>query len=339
MKALYCKSAILLLILVATGLSLNAQALREEQSKDFDVTGSTELTVENQFGNITVTDWDQNKLSVTYIIEVTNADEAKAKKVMEKIKIDITEEGGKIKFKTNLGEQGNLNLHNNKNEKQSFRIDYFVKCPKSLKMTLENQFGDMILGSLTGSFSADLQFGSLKAVSLAGSANKIDMQFGEVNIGSLKNAKIDIQHCELLKIGDAGTLELNAQFTEVELGNVANLKAAVNSCKISIEGIGESLKLDSNMGNTKVENVAAGFKSLSIEHNMGDITLGMDPKAGYTLTAEANMGSVKVPEGFKRTNKKDAEIPGVTIDKVTGTFGDGASIVKIKANLGSVRLK
>ncbi len=339
MKALYCKSAILLLILTATGLSLTAQTLRKEESKDFNATGSTELTIENQFGDINVTDWDQNKISVTYIIEVTNSDEAKAKKVMEKIKIDITEEGGKIKFKTELGEQGNLNLHNSKNEKQSFKIDYFVKCPKSLKMSLENQFGDLILGSLTGSFSADLQFGSLKAVSLTSSDNKIDMQFGEVNIGSVKNAKINIQHCELLKIGDAGTLDLNAQFTEVELGNVANLKADVNSCKLSVEGIGESLKLDSNMGSTKIENVAAGFKTVAIEQNMGDISLGMDPKAGYTLTADVNMGSVKVPEGFKRTNKKDAEIPGVTTDKVTGTFGDGASVIKIKASMGSVRLK
>ena len=339
MKAHYFKSTLLLSVLLAASLSLGAQALRQEDTKEFNATSSTELSIDNQFGNITVTDWDHNKITVTYIVEVTNSDEAKAKKLMEKIKIEFKEEGNKIIVKTNIGEHGNLNIHNGKGEKNSFRIDYFVKCPKNIKVQLDNQFGDMVIGSLTGPFKADLQFGNLKAVSLTGADTKIDMQFGEVTIGTMKDAKIDIQHCEFLKITDCANLSVNAQFTEIEIGTVNSLKADLNSCQLSIDGLTEMLNLDANLGSVKIGNVAAGFKSITVDQNMGDLSIGIDPKAGYKLTAEVNMGSIKVPEGMKLSKEKEDGLPGVTAEKVTGTFGSGGSTVKINTNLGSVKIK
>jgi len=72
---------------------------------------------------------------------------------------------------------------------------------------------------------------------------------------------------------------------------------------------------------------------------MGDLTLGIDPKAGYQLTAEVNMGSIKYPESLKVAKKKDVNRPGVTGDQVSGIFGDGTSTIVIETNMGSVRIK
>ncbi|MFA6127457.1 MAG: hypothetical protein WC699_09140 [Bacteroidales bacterium] len=338
MKTRYFKPALILALLLTAGISLRAQALKQEDQKEYPVTASTELSLDNQFGNITVTDWDQSKVQIIYIVEVTGPDEAKAKKLMDKIKIEFKEEGSKIIVKTNIGEDGNFNLKG-KGDKQTFRIDYFVKCPKSLKMSLDNQFGDMIISSLTGSFSADLQFGSFNAVSLTGPSTKIDMQFGKVNIGTLQDANIDIQHCELLKIEECGPLKLDAQFTQVEIGTIESLDADLNNCELTVENLKEMLKLDMNMGNVKIHNVAAGFKSITAEQNMGDITLGIDPKAGYTLKAEVNMGSIDTPEGMKLSKEKEHDIPGLTAEKVSGTFGNGSSTIKLNCSMGSVRIK
>jgi hypothetical protein len=339
MKTRYFKQSMLVALLFAASLTLGAQTLREEDQKEFSASSSTELSIDNQFGNITVVDWDQSKVSVKYIVEVTNSDEAKAKKLMDRIKVEFKEEGNRIIVKTNLGEQGNLNLHNNKGEKQSFRIDYFVNCPKNIKLSLNNQFGDMIISTLTGSFSADLQFGSFNAVSLTGPETKIDMQFGDLTIGTMKDGKIDIQHSDALKITECGNLTVDAQFTEIEIGTVNSIKADLNSCKLSIDNLNENLKVDANMGNVKIENVAAGFKSIIAEQNMGDLTLGIDPKAGYTLKADVNMGSIKVPQALKITKEKEHDIPGVTAEKISGTFGNGSSTVTINCNMGSVKIR
>lgn len=339
MKTLYFKSTLLLTAILAAGMTLPAQSVKKDFHKEYTTSGSSELKVDNQFGNITVTEWDQNKVVIDVNVAVTASDDSKAQKILDKIDIEFKEEGEVISAVTKFGEDGKMTVKSGKSEKQSFKIDYTVKCPKTIKLSLDNQFGDLIIGSLNGIFSADLQFGSLNAVSLAGPETQLDMQFGKVTIGSMKDANIDIQHCELLKISECGNLKLDAQFTKVELGSVGSLTADLNNCEVSVDNLAEALKLDSNMGSTTIENVAAGFKSISVDQNMGDLTLGIDPKAGYKINAEVNMGSLKVPEGTKLTREKDSDLPGIKAEKVYGTFGNGSSTITIECNMGSVRIK
>ncbi|MCX6226914.1 MAG: hypothetical protein NTV01_19560 [Bacteroidia bacterium] len=235
MKTLYFKTAPLLAAILAAGITLHAQSVKKEFHKEYNTSGSSELKIENQFGNITVTEWDQNKVVIDVNVAVTASDDSKAQKILDKIDIEFKEEGGKIFAKTKLGEDGKMTVKGGKGEKQSFKVDYTVKCPKDIKLGLDNQFGDMIVGSLTGPFSADLQFGNLNAVSLGGTENKIDIQFGEATIGSMKDGKIDIQHCEALKITECGNLSVDAQFTKVDIGSAVSLKADLNSCELNAE--------------------------------------------------------------------------------------------------------
>ncbi len=339
MKTLYFKPTLLFAIFSVAVLSLNAQTLKKDFHKEVNTTSASELIIDNQFGKVTFTDWDQNKIVIDVNIGVTGNDNSKTQKLLDKINIVYKEDGSKIKVKTDIANGGNVDLKTSKTEKQTFKIDYTVKCPRSLNFKIDNQFGDVILSTFSGLVSIDLQFGSLNAIDLSGPETKLDLQFGGATIGTLKNAKIDIQHCDLLKITDGGDLSIDGQFTGIEIGQVSLLKADLNSCKLTVEGLKEIPKLDANMGSTKIENVTSDFKSLTIEQNMGDITIGIDPKAGYKLSADVNMGSIKVPEGMKLIKEKETDLPGVTENKVTGTYGNGSSVVKIHANMGSVKIK
>jgi hypothetical protein len=338
MKTRYFKST-LLLALMLISFTLEAQTLKKDFHKEYNTTGSSELKIDNQFGNITVTDWDQNNVVIDVNIEVTCSDESKAQKLLDKINIDFKEEGNKITATTKLGDNGKLNLNNSKGNKQSFSINYTVKCPKGIQLSLDNQFGDMIVASLTGSFSADIQFGSLNAVSLTGPETNIDAQFGKVTIGTMKDGKFDIQHCESVKVAEGGNFTVDAQFSKIDMGSLVSLKADLDHSEVTVEAVTDMLNLEANFGNIKVNNVSAGFKSIEIEQNMGDVTIGIDPKAGYKLNAEVNMGSLKVPEEMKVSKQKETDHPGVSMDKISGVFGDGISTVKINANMGSVKIK
>ena len=319
MKAHYFKSTLIMILLLASGTVLRAQTLRQEDQKEFNVDQSTELAIENQFGKITLTDWDQNKVSVTYIIEVTDDDEARGKKLMDKIKVEYKQEGSRFEFKTQVGEKGKLDLKDSKNSKQTFKIDYFVKCPGYLKTELSNQFGDISVTSLTGSFDAELQFGSLNAVSLTGPETAIEIQFGTLIIGTVKDASIEAQHCESIRISDSENVSIEAQFSNLELVAAGTVSAELSNSQFSLEELSNMLEMESNMGSVKVDKVSANFKSIQIEMNMGDITLGIDPGAGYKLDASVNMGSIKVPEGVKV--KKASLLPVCPfLPKVTDFF-------------------
>jgi hypothetical protein len=197
----------------------------------------------------------------------------------------------------------------------------------------------MIISSLTGSFNADLQFGSLNAVSIAGPENKLDVQFGKVTIGSIKDAKFDLQHCDLAKIQEAANLSVDAQFSKVEMGSVISLAAELNHSDVNIESLKDQLKLELNMGNVKIGSVSADFKSIIVDQNMGDLSMSFDPKAGYQLIAEVNMGSIKLPVDMKVSKDKEGNLPGISAEKISGTIGDGSSKVKINLNMGSIKIK
>jgi len=336
MKAQFFKPLLFATILFAA-CSLNAQTLREESQKEFNTNATTTLSVDNQFGNVTITDWDQNKVSIAYVVEVTASPEAKAKKLMELIKVEIREEGGQITAKTTIGKNNSIDLKADTGEK--FKIDYTIKCPKNLPLKVVNNFGNISISNMTSKTEIDLGFGNLNAVSLTGNGSTIGLQFSKATIGELGEASLSLEHSDVVKITSAKSLTLEASFANLSLGIVDNLKVEASSGSTTVEKLTGSLVYEGSMGSLEIKDLAAGFSKVKIEQEMGNISLAVDPKAGYKLHAEAEMGNISVPSGFKADKSEKNELPGVTSSKVTGTMGNGASEITIEASMGSVKIK
>jgi hypothetical protein len=336
MKAHYFKTGLITALLII-GISLQAQSLKKDFHKEYSASSSTELTLSNQFGTITVTDWDKNQVVIDVVVEVKTENQSKAQSLLDDIDVEFNESGNQISAKTILGHKGKFNT--GKGDKKSFSIDYTVKCPKGINLTVNHQFGNLGLSSLTGPVKIDLQFGSLNAVNLTGPKTDIDMQFGSLTIGKLGDAKISIQHVDAVKIEEAGNLSLKSQFSEVNLGSVTSLSGDLNSGKLQVEKLTGRLDVKSNMGSIDIDQITKGFGSIDIVQNMGDVTLGIDQDAGYKLEAKVNMGSIKVPDNVKVEKDRDSGLPGVSAKNVRGTAGDGSSMVKIDVNMGSARIK
>jgi hypothetical protein len=342
MNSRYFKPIAALVLLTATIAGVKAQTASKEIRKEFSTTSSSVLVIDNQFGKLTVEPWDQNKVVIEVKMEAKASDQAKADKLLERIKVDISESGSKITAKTRIEDKA-MTRDGGKNESRSFSIDYLVKAPKGITAELSNQFGDVSLGTLTGTVDLEVQFGSLNAVGLLGPKTSIELQFvGKATIGEVTNADMEVQYSGAVKISKAGTLSLEAQFSDVEIGTVGVLEIETASSKIVIEKLLESLSFEGSMGSLNIKSVDAGFRFVEAEQNMGEITMRIDPKAGYTLHAVSTMGSITVPDGFKadpgaKSNEK--EIPGLSAKKITGTFGSGSSKINLEVNMGSIRIQ
>ncbi|MFH0760489.1 MAG: DUF4097 family beta strand repeat-containing protein [Bacteroidota bacterium] len=330
----YFKPGLVLILMLASATVLNAQSLKKDFHKEYQAGASTELCIENQFGNVIVQEWDQNKILIDVNVEVSAEKEDIAQKLLDRIVVNFKEEGNKFSAITDMKNEESV-----KGKNVEFHINYTVKCPKNLNLSVENQFGDVSLGSLTGPVDLEVQFGSINAVSLTGTETNIEIQFGKATINELKNASVEVQHCELVKISSCSALEIEAQFSELKIGKVDKLDGELEHCTSVIEQLTDALSIEASMGSLEVMNVAAGFSLIEIEQSMGEVNLTMDPKAGYKLTAEAVMGGISVPPGFKATKKDtghDHEDLGST---VTGTAGDGKGTVNISVSMGSIKIK
>jgi len=333
MKQHYCKPGLVLILLLASITVLNAQSLKKDFHKEYQAGGSTELYIENQFGNVIVQEWDQNKIVIDVDVEVSAEKQEIAQKLLDRIIINFKEEGNKLSAITDMKSETSV-----KGKNTEFHINYTIKCPKNLNLSVENQFGDVSLGSLTGPVDLEVQFGSINAVSLTGTETTIELQFGKATINELKKASVEVQHCELVKISSCSILEIEAQFSELKIGKVDKLSGEFEHCTTVIEQLTDALTVEASMGSLEVMNVAAGFSLVEIEQSMGEVKLVMDPKAGYKLTAEAAMGDISVPAGFKTTKKDTGDHEDLS-STISGTVGDGKGTVNISASMGSIKIK
>jgi hypothetical protein len=334
MKQQYCKSALLLILLATSAIGLHAQSLNKEFHKEYQTTLSTELYIENQFGDVVVQAWDQSKIVIDVTVKVSADKQELAQKLLDRIAVNFKEEGNKLSAITSMKSEASV-----KGKNTEFQINYMVKCPESVKLSIENQFGDVSLGSHTGSVDLEVQFGSINAVSLTGAKTTIELQFGKATINEMKNGSVEVQHCDLVKIASSQVLDIEAQFSELKIGKIDQLSAELEHCSSIIEELTDKLTLEASMGSLEIDHVASGFTLIDIEQSMGELKMTMDPKAGYRLSVESAMGNVSVPDGFKSSKRdSDHEYDNMTT-KVSGTAGDGHGTVKINVSMGSVKIR
>src|SRR6201991_3845821 len=121
-------SIALFLVLSAPVLSLAQQVKRQKLiNKSYPVTADDKLEIDNQFGNVAVSTWDKNEITVDIEIGARAATEERAQAMISRIDVKDWHEGHTIGFKTEANDVNSGNNGKNKNEgDRSFYIDYVI---------------------------------------------------------------------------------------------------------------------------------------------------------------------------------------------------------------------
>ena len=75
-------------------------------SKTYTVGPDDRLSVENSFGNVTVSTWDKNIIQVDVEIGVRASSDEKAQQMLDQISVTDHQGGQEIEFKTDIGRMG-----------------------------------------------------------------------------------------------------------------------------------------------------------------------------------------------------------------------------------------
>jgi len=313
MKASIIKTGVLLAIAGSLAFSLQAKELKKEIHKEFTTNRSSSLSIINKFGEVVIENWDQNQVVFDIEIKAEYPDEKKAQKILDGITVEFRESNGKIRVRTKFNEQLNKG---NWSKGKKFSINYTVKVPQAIPLDLDHSFGDVVINKLTGPVSLDISFGELKAEALFGKSVALDLSYSSGQIDELANATLDIAYVSGLKIGEAGKLNMNVSYSEVKVQKA------------------KGINLDASYSDIKIGYLPKSFDEVEIDAQASDIDLGIDPDAGFTLSAEVHLGDITYPEGMnsliKNTKKMNQE--------VTGTYGKGRSSISVDANLSDIKI-
>jgi hypothetical protein len=273
-------------------------------SKTYNVGSDDRLSIENSFGNVTVTTWDKNEIQIDIEIGVHASSEEKAQKMMDLISVKDNQGGHEISFKTDIGHMSGKDNWNKNEDTRKFYVDYKIIMPSKNPLRIENSFGKTSIPDFDGSASITSKFGELTTGKLP-NATLVHVEFGKADIGRLNNADV--------------VLKFN--------GN-SNIAGISGNSKVDVQFCSKV--------NIAVENALSSF---SLFQSYSTINLRVSNNLSAQFDVYTNFGSFNNKTEFNINEDRDDESSGPKFDKTySGKAGSGAAKIKIKSSFGTVRL-
>ncbi|MFP4621864.1 MAG: hypothetical protein ACLFM7_11185 [Bacteroidales bacterium] len=364
MKPLKLKHGATTLIL-ALCLSINAHAAQDEYSKnkhrEYDVNEETVLVISNKYGNVDVTNWNRDKVSVDITVTVDHRREERARELLEDIIPEISQQENTIRAITNFDRNFSRSggLFNFGDDTKEFKIDYEVKAPRYINLELENKYGDVFINEITGRADIAVKYGNLKANKILRDNSKplshVNLAYSNGNIGEVNWLKLTLKYtpnnCQIdkakalmavtkyskLNVTETSSIVCESKYDNYRLGTLSNLVCEAKYTDFRIDRLNKKLDLVSQYGDFAVGKVPGNFEKINVENKYGKVNIGIDGDASYHLKGKAEYARIGFPasDGVSRIEKN-------TEMNVSGRIGkdeNTQSEVNITTKYGNVDLK
>jgi len=359
MKAQKFKFGILFIFIVAFDLT-TAYTIQDEFTKkyheEFDTNKSTELIIQNKYGEVDIKDWDKNLVEIDVVITVEHPDKERAERILSMFSVEFSQEGNTIKAITKIDEKFHRMNRSWGSKGKRFSIDYTVSMPKDLKLDLSNKYGNTFINELTGEVSIEIKYGNLKANKILRNntrpLSKLTLGYGKAIIEEVNWLKTDIKYSKMeiekskalvivskyskIYVSEGSSIVAESKYDGYDIGHVTNFVSESGYTSYKFDQIDKKLDLTSKYGGCKVGYIPKDFESIKITNEYGGITLGIDKNASYYLKAEAKYGKIHHPEGkmFSRIIENNFS----SVDGIIGSEESPKAKVNIWSKYGSVKL-
>ena len=337
--------------------TLNGKHTKEKKiSKSFDVSANDLLKIDNSYGNINVTTWNENRVQIDVVVKVNGNDEEKVREKLNEISIKMSQSGEGVLAKTYFekekrswwdmlfGESNNLNME----------VNYSIKAPITNNVHLINDYGNIYLDKLKGNAKINCDYGSIDIGELLGENNYINIDYSRnSHIGILKNAVINADYSDF-EVEDARYVDLNADYSKskfvkieylkfncdygsLKVDKVKKLEGNADYLNTQIGQVHQSLDLSLDYGNVEIEKIVKGARSIKIDSDYAGIKVGYAQDQAFNFNIDATYGSVNGLDGFniqkQRQESNQKSYSGYYMNSNT------SSTLDIKSNYAKISLQ
>ena len=315
-----------------TGALENAIEKVKKLTKSYSTGTSNVLSIDHNYGRITVNTWEKNEVKVDVEIKAYAEDEDSAQRLLDGVTITNGKTGNQITFKTNIENNNKSNSwmtmsywNGNSNNKQKVDVFYTVYMPAKTAINLKTNYTNVILPNLDGAVTVNMNYGDLTSDNLGGKTN-LRTNYVEVNLGKIEDAI------------------LSANYGSIKVSEAKNVNANLNYCAIDLSKLNESAVLKTNYYGIKIGTLSKEFKSLNINSNYSPIILGFEGSESFnfdvnTMNAGFRYNEAKTKITFKTPG--DEAKDRNSNKQYKGFYGKASSDanIVIKANYGSVKFE
>ncbi|MFH7019174.1 hypothetical protein [Flavobacterium sp. FlaQc-47] len=299
---------ILLLLIPLLGFSNDDTFVSKQKNikKTYIVNSSAGIDIDNKYGNITVSTWDEDKIDLDITIKVSGGNEDWVNEKLNSIDINITALKSLVSAVTTIG---NSSLKS-KGSGNSFEINYVIKIPKNGSVKLNNKYGNITTFNLESTTDIACKYGKIILGKLNGDSNRIEIGYSQnSSIDYIKSGNIEARYSGI-KINEAGNLNLDANYTDVSLQEGQNIKCkgnygtfkfqkinslvgSSNYVTIAIAEISSNLNIDATYSKINVESLNEKSKNVNINTGYTNVSLGYNTNFAFDFDINTRYGNIK----------------------------------------------
>lgn len=312
-------TSVLILLFLISDLSVFAKAQesikRRETSQSYNVSQSDKLQVDNRFGNITITHWSKNEVSIRVVIECKAPSDDRAQANLDRIQIETKREGDIISAITTIKER-NGNFNN-----ESMTINYYIQMPSKLAADLSQKYGNINLPSdNNGKLDIHVKYGNLNGGDFTANTT-IEAKYGNIEVGNLQDAQLDLGYVGSANIKNGKHLNIDSKYSNLKINSIESLKMTLKYGNFTIESaetvnleikysdatigtLKRSLKVDElGYGNLRINNLSPSFERIDVASHYGNLDVRVPAKTAFRVVAEGMKYSSCDVNGFNVTRK------------------------------------
>jgi hypothetical protein len=363
MKPLRFKHAVLFLAILLIGKASTGTVQDEyskNEHKEYQVNEETILSVTNKYGDMNITNWEKDVVSIDVTVTVDHSKEEKARELLDDILIHFSQQGNTIKAETEFDKGFNRSggIFDFDSDTKEFSIDYTIKMPRYLNIELENKYGDVFINEVTGRADIAVKYGNLKANKILRDNSKplshVYLAYSNGDIQEVNWLKLTLKYtpdqCEIgkskalialtkyskLEVGESSSLVCESKYDDYRIGTLSNLVVEAKYTDFKVNRVNKQIDLESKYGDFDVNTVPRDFKKIKIDNSYGQIDIGIDSDASYRLEGEAQYTSIDYPDtGRVNRIEKNTE---VRVSGIVGNESNPKSVVEVDTRYGKVDL-
>jgi len=258
------KNAIAILTLSLSVCTLSATKIEETVVHQIPATSLSKLDLSNINGSITCTGVESDIVELTCNLKVKAGSEEAAKSYMDKINIDIIQDGDQLKVQTKYPKNKNGFWNWISRNGTSASVEYLITVPKSLEVKLESVNGSITASELGGKTHLETVNGGIKAEALSAPA-KAETVNGSIHCEFTENATLSDMKFETVN----GSIKVKLPKDSAFYLTVETVNGGIN-CDFDLPS-------DASKGRRSLKaNINGGGPHLSFETVNGSVGVGQN---------------------------------------------------------------
>ncbi|WP_209405610.1 hypothetical protein [Pseudozobellia sp. WGM2] len=285
--------------------------------KEFEVNSDALLEVNNSYGNLNITSWNDHRIMIEVHIKTNGNNEEKVTEKLNEITIDFEASRSTVSARTEFNNKNNgWGWNWGKNNNVNMQVNYTIKLPIKGNVNLNNDYGNISLDRIDGHAKINCDYGRLTIGELHGRNNQLNFDYtSNSTIAFINSGKISADYSGFTiekagdlvisadytnsTIGEMGSLDYSCDYGKIEVEEVKNVHGSGDYINVQLGTVHGNIDINADYGSLKIEQMARDAGNLLIKTDYTGVKIGYNPQYHFGFEINTSYANVKGKDDFQ----------------------------------------